>query len=90
MGGILAGSVCTVVAGNTIAEHIGVIKDGGRPGGAAVAIVTLLTGYDMCRCLTCSLNTVMAGVATATDRSVIDIGDRIPGSSNVAVGALPG
>ena len=39
---VLTRCVCTVVAGDTISDNIGMIENGGRPCCGAVAIITLL------------------------------------------------
>ena len=90
MSGVFAGSVCAVVAGDTVSHDIGMIENGGRPGGGAVAVVTLLAGYDKRGRFANRLKAIVTGVAAAVNGSVIYEGDGSPGGGGVAVGALCG
>ncbi len=85
-----AGRVVAVVTGDTISDDIGMIENGGRPGGGAVAIVTLLAGYDMRGGFANRLKAIVTGVAAAANRSVIYEGDGSPGGGGVAVGTSCG
>ena len=90
MSGVLAGSIRTIVAGDTISDDICMIENSRRPGSGAVAIVTLLAGYDMRRRFANRLKAIVTGVAAAANRSVIYEGDGSPGGGGVAVGASCG
>lgn len=87
---VLARGVSAVVAGGTIPDDIGMIKNSRRPGGGAVAIVTLLARYDMRGRFANSLKAIVTGVAAAVNRSVIYKGDGGPGGGGVAVGTSCG
>jgi hypothetical protein len=69
---ILADSGSTVVATDTIAGDVDVVKIGGHPAVRGVTVVASVTAGDMCRVFTGRDRTVVAGITGADDLGVID------------------
>ena len=76
-----------VVAANAITENVGMVEDGGEPRGCVVAVVALVAGGDVHRCLARRLGAVMAGNATPGYGCVIHESDCAPTRGNMTVGA---
>lgn len=65
VGRVFSGRSNAIVAANTIANNIIVIKNGGKPASRAVTIITLIAGGNMIRCFSGRLDAVVAGYAIA-------------------------
>ena len=76
---VLSGSVKAVVAGETAARDVGVIKDRRNPQRAVVAVVAIVAADDMSGRLSFGDGAVVAGSATARHGHVIHVVDRAPG-----------
>ena len=85
---VLADCVGPVVAGNAIADNIGVIKNGGCPGGGVVAVIALFAGGDMRRRLAGGLHAVVARATVSRNRRVVHECNGTPCSGDMAVGTL--
>ena len=79
MPAVLPGSVQTVVAGETAAGYVGMIKDRRDPQRAVVAVVAIVATDDMSRGLALGRGAVMAGSATAGHGHMVHVVDRAPG-----------
>lgn len=78
----------TVMAGDAIADDPGMVKYGRQPAGRIVAIVALIVGRNVSRCLAGRLDAVVAAHATSGERRVIDKGDNLPTRRIVAIRAF--
>ena len=76
---IFPGSVQTVVAGETVARNIGMIKYSWQPLRTVVAVVTIVATDDMSGRLALSRSPVMAGSATTGYGHMIHVENRAPG-----------
>ena len=86
----LADRIRAVVAADTVADDTGMIEAGRYPGGSHVAIVTLVTGGDMRRCLASGLDAVVAAYTAPGKGRMVDECDHAPAGRDVAIRALAG
>ena len=87
---VLADGFHAVVTAKTVADDVGMVKNGGSPEGRLMAIVALFTTGDVRRVLAGGNDTVVTGAAIAGDRRMIHIGDRTPGCRGMTVGTEVG
>jgi len=80
---ILPGSVQTVVAGETAARNVGMIKDRRNPLRTVMAVVTIVATDDMSGGLALCRGAVMAGPATARYGHMVHVVNRAPGGRGV-------
>lgn len=77
----------TVVAGETAARNISVIKNGRHPGPGLVTVVALITRVYVVGCLSDCLHTVVAGNTASGHGGMVHESNRAPGRGCVTVAA---
>lgn len=76
------------MAAKAVSDDAGVVEDRWYPGIGIMAIVALVTRYDVVECFPGRLQAVVARQAATSDRRMIHINHGVPGCGGMAVGTL--